>query len=245
MEKSLLKINHDLATVFADTIVADSEEMKSFVHPRYHDKTIYLSYGVDIPPEVPWNAKYLKTLKNYQDNPLNAHDYFLVIARLEPENNIHTIVEAYARAETDSPLVVIGDYTSQKYEDEINKIIKESSGENIQFLGSVYNKKILDMLRQNCKAYLHGHSVGGTNPSLLEAAVCSDTIIAHDNPFNREVCQECAFYFQDSSELSQHLESMDLSGENISKDVFNQVHQEYSWDKISSDYQKVINSLVI
>lgn len=246
LEKSLLKINHDLATVFADTIVADSEEMKSFVHPRYHDKTIYLSYGVDIPPEVPWNAKYLKTIKNFQDNSLNAHDYFLVIARLEPENNIHTIVQAYAQAKADSPLVVIGDYTSQKYEDEINKIIRDSSGENIQFLGSVYNKKILDMLRQNCKAYLHGHSVGGTNPSLLEAAVCSDTIIAHDNPFNREVCQDCALYFQDSQELRHHIEKMDINSEgDPAKSAFKQVHQEYSWDKISSDYQKVINSLVI
>jgi rhamnosyltransferase len=102
------------------------------------------------------------------------------------------------------------------------------------------------MLRQNCKAYIHGHTVGGTNPSLLEAAVCSDTIIAHDNPFNKEVCQDCALYFQDSQELRQHLEKMDLNSEaNLARSAFNQVHQEYSWDKISSDYQKVINSLVI
>lgn len=241
LEKKLLKINHDLATVFAHGLVADSREMINYIHPRYQDKAVYISYGVDLPEKVPWSEKSLDKLKYPGDLSLKKGEYFLIVARLEPENNIHTMIDAYLQAEVDEPLVVVGDFTSEEYKEELQDLIGPDDSSLI-FLGSVYDQELLNMLRQNCKAYVHGHSVGGTNPSLLEAAASENIILAHDNPFNKEVCQKFALYFQDSLQLKGHLEKISQKEESfmdLSQGVCASMESNYSWDKIALDYDNL------
>jgi rhamnosyltransferase len=142
--------------------------------------------------------------------------------------------------------VVLGDFTSQGYQQEIEKMILAYDSPRINFLGSIYDEEILNMLRQNCMAYIHGHSVGGTNPSLLEAAISKNIILAHNNIFNREVCGENAIYFNDSNELKKQIELVEKNPENYSKikyDVHNSVKNEYSWEKISNGYENLLNSM--
>jgi rhamnosyltransferase len=247
IERWLLKLNHDLATLFADKVITDSKEMKNYVEPKYWDKTVYLSYGISPPERIPWNGEVLKQLKKYTPIDIQPGNYFLVVARLEPENNIHTIVEAFSRAEINIPLVIVGDFTSKPYKEEVFfKSINSSILPGVIFLGSVYDQDLLNMLRQNCTAYIHGHSVGGTNPSLLEAAVSRNIIIAHDNQFNREVCGKSAVYFKNDLELARKLKLVYRYTESyleLKNEVYYSVKKDYSWDKITEGYHYLFQEM--
>jgi Glycosyltransferase len=239
LERWLLKINHDMATVFADKIIVDAQAMKNYVNKKYLDKTSYLSYGIDVPKRVTWNGEALEILKSYTSIDISPGNYYLVIARLEPENNIHMIVDAFVQAEIDIPLLVVGDFTSEEYKCEIKAIAEEYSESKVVFLGSVYDQKLLNMLRQNCGAYIHGHSVGGTNPSLLEAAISKNIIIAHDNQFNREVCGTSAVYFKNEIDLSRKIKSVYKHQQSYIKlkdDSYHRVKNNYLWERITEGY---------
>lgn len=239
LERWLLKINHDMATVFADKIIVDAQAMKNYVDKKYLDKTSYLSYGIDVPKRVTWNGESLKLLKTYTSIEISPGDYYLAVARLEPENNIHIIIDAFIQAEISIPLLIVGDFTSEDYKEDIEAIAEECTQPGVIFLGSIYNQKLLDMLRQNCCAYIHGHSVGGTNPSLLEAAISRNIIIAHDNQFNREVCGTSAVYFKNEIELSRKMKSVYKHQQSYLKlkdDVYYRVKNNYLWDRITEGY---------
>ncbi|MGB9980653.1 DUF1972 domain-containing protein [Methanobacterium sp.] len=267
LERSLLKLNHIFATIFADKIIADAEEMKNYVMNRYRSKTVFISYGINLPSKNSWEKKNLKKLNSINElkddsniiisnitmygasiptkikktnySPLNLFPdkYWLVVARLEPENNIHTIVEAFSKIKTKYPLVIVGDFTDNDYKKEVYSLTGEHK--NIHFLGSIYDIKLLNMLRQNCFAYFHGHTVGGTNPSLLEAMSMENIIVAHENQFNREVCGNCAIYFEDSFNLKEKIELIENNPENYQKlkqEALYRVKNGYLWDKIISEY---------
>ncbi len=243
LERWLLKMNHDMAIVFADKVVVDSEEMKTYVDKRYSHKTTFLSYGVNVPQRALWNNGFPDKLKKLTGMDISPGNYFLVVARLEPENNIHIIVEAFKEAKLDIPLLIVGDFTSKSYEEEIKG---NDTLSGVFFLGSVYDQEFLNMLRQNCTAYIHGHSVGGTNPSLLEATISRNIIIAHDNPFNGEVCGKSALYFKNTSDLIKKLSSVYKYPENhhdLKEQVYRRVLSAYSWSKITADYVQFLSQL--
>lgn len=245
LERWLLKINHDLAIIFSDKVIVDSKEMKKYVQDRYMDKTVYISYGIDPIPKSLWNNGFPGLLKKLTSCDINSGKYFLVVARLEPENNIHTIVEAFSKANVDTPLLIVGDFTNKQYEKEVKSLV-ENDDSNVFFLGSIYCQDFLNMLRQNCAAYIHGHSVGGTNPSLLEATISRNIIIAHDNEFNREVCGKFAFYFKNIPELTKNFELVYKNPEkyhNLKEDVYRRVLNNYSWPKITKDYILLLNQM--
>ncbi|MGZ7107765.1 MAG: DUF1972 domain-containing protein [Methanobacterium sp.] len=268
LEKWLLKLNHIMAIFFADTIVADAEAMKNYVSDRYHKKTVFIPYGINIPPKIPWKHENLLKLKDLRktrgskiniseilvsgtDIPLKIKNkkenlslnlspgqYWLLVARLEPENNIHIIVDAFSKTRSKYPLIIVGDFTDHDYEKEIFSLSRNH--QNVHFLGSIYDIELLDMLRQNCFGYLHGHTVGGTNPSLLEAMSMGNIIVAHGNQFNKEVCGNCAIYFEDSENLKEKIKLIESNPENYQKlklEAFYRVKKGYLWKKIVEDYE--------
>jgi len=247
IERWLLKLNHDLATLFADKVITDAQEMKKYVKQQYWDKTVYLSYGISPPERIPWNGKVLKRLKKYTPIDIQPGKYFLLVARLEPENNIQTIVDAFCRAEINIPLVIVGDFTSKAYQEEVFfRSIKSNIHPGVIFLGSVYDQELLNMLRQNCSGYIHGHSVGGTNPSLLEAAISRNIILAHDNLFNREVCGESAVYFKNELELARKMKLVHRYPENyleLKNEVYYKVKKYYLWDRIAEGYHSLFQEI--
>jgi rhamnosyltransferase len=247
IEKWLLKLNHDMATLFADKVITDAKEMKKYVEPKYWDKTVYLSYGISPPERIPWNGEVLKRLKKYTSIDIQPGNYFLVVARLEPENNIQTIVDAFYQSDINIPLIIVGDFTSKQYQEKVFfKSLKSSLQPGVIFLGSVYDQDLLNMLRQNCTAYIHGHSVGGTNPSLLEAAISRNMIIAHDNQFNREVCGTSAVYFKNSLELARKMKLVYRYPENyleLKNKVYYRVKKGYLWDKITEGYHSLFQEM--
>lgn len=246
LERWLLKINHYMAILFADKVVVDSQEMKNYVDGKHLHKTTYISYGINIPERITWNNVLKERLEINESIQIIPGNFLLVVARLEPENNIHTIVEAYLQAKINIPLVVVGDFTSLTYQDEVKSISKNYHYLGVIFLGSIYDEELLNMLRQNCTAYIHGHSVGGTNPSLLEAAISRNIIIAHDNPFNREVCGKFGIYFKNSNELARKIRLIHRypkSYQGLKTDLYYRVKNNYLWDKISGDYLSFFNGI--
>lgn len=186
----LTRLFEALAVRRSHALVADNVGIQSYLHETYGADSTYIPYGAELVDEAPEAP-----LAGYQVDP---GKYFLAIARLEPENNLEMLIEGYRLAKPAVPLLIIGNHHTP-----YGRLLQESCKdlEGVRFLGGIYQKPILDALRHHARIYFHGHTVGGTNPSLLEAMGCGATIAAHDNPFNRSVVQENAFFFHSPEEV--------------------------------------------
>jgi glycosyltransferase involved in cell wall biosynthesis len=186
-----LKFAEKLAVKSSNLLIADSEVIQDYLLQTYQVPSTFISYGADIlekpDPQV---------LANFGVTP---RQYYLLIARMQPDNHIGEIIRGIIRSGNSLPLLIIGD-TRNSYGSFLKK---EYTSRQIRFLGSVFDKDMLDQLRYFSKLYFHGHSSGGTNPSLLEAMAASAPICAHDNPFNRSVLGSDAFYFENDSRISE------------------------------------------
>lgn len=181
-------------TLFAaDRIVLDAEALREDMGRRYEAKSTYIGYQA---PEPHCSGLSSVTRQRYGlDRP-----YVLVIARLEPENNIRPTLEAVQRmGRPDLDCIVVAPTTTAHYVSELAAF----ASDRIRFVGGIFDQAVLDELRGNCTVYVHGHSVGGTNPSLLEAlATVRGDLVCHDNKYNREVAGSEAHYFSDSDQLT-------------------------------------------
>ncbi len=187
------------ALVAARRIVIDAEALREDFGRVLGSKTRYIGYQAPEPirGELPADMRHELGL---------VRPFVLVIARLEPENNILMILQAFQRlAPRDVDLVIVGGTTTQFYKD----VLEKFASPQVRFLGAIYDQQVLHGLRSNCIAYVHGHSVGGTNPSLLEAlsTVCGH-MLCHDNKYNREVAAGEALYFSDELQLANHLATL-------------------------------------
>lgn len=184
------------ALAAAKRIVIDAEALREDFGAVLGHKAQYIGYQA---PE-PLAAALTDPVKQRFaiDRP-----FFLVIARLEPENNIQLIVEAFSQLSQGSvDLLVVGGTSTPFFTEALSKY----ASPNLRFLGAIFDQEVLGELRSNCAAYLHGHSVGGTNPSLLEAlATVRGHLLCHDNKYNQEVAGAEARYFADSSSLQTML----------------------------------------
>lgn len=232
-QKLIRKLEY-IAVKKSDYLISDNPAIHEYYIKQFNRDSYYIPYGakmVDDFDEI--------VLKRYHVSP---RSYFLIIARLEPENNIETILDGFVQSGSDYPFLVIGNKDSRYGKFLQNKYKQQ----NIRFLGGIYQKKELDDLRHFACRYFHGHSVGGTNPSLLEAMAAQAFIIAHDNPYNRVVLEEGALYFKDSSMVSEIIQSSlnpDIRNALIISNV-EKIRRQYSWDKIISDYERLFQKLL-
>ncbi len=178
----------------SDWLVADALPIQEYLIQTYQKKTTFLSYATPAVQEPD-----LTLLKNWQ---VEAGGYCLVIARLQPDNHVEEAIQGVMQSELTMPLLIVGN-TSSTY---AKTLVRRYAYHNIQFLGSIFEKEVLDALRAGSAWYFHGHSAGGTNPSLLEAMAAAGKIMAHDNPFNRSVLKDNAVYFTTSRDISLHLQ---------------------------------------
>jgi len=246
IEKILLKIMFLMCCISSSLIIVDNKELIGYISQRFHKKTVFIPYGVNPVNYVSWDSKRLDNLKTLQEkSAIIQNEYWLVVSRLEPENNIHTIVEGFIKSETPMPLVIIGDFTSEIYKKRVSSLISNSKRQ-VLFLGSIYDPYTLNMFRQNCFGYFHGHSVGGTNPSLLEAMVMENIIIAHDNEFNREVGGNAVLYFTTIEDLKNRIELIEKNPWQYSefrKSTLSRVELNYSWENIIDEYDSRFSNL--
>jgi glycosyltransferase involved in cell wall biosynthesis len=222
-----LKWAEKLAVKYSNHLVADSIGIQSYLTKKYNKNSTYIPYGSYI-----FKNAEETTLTSYG---LKPYQYDILIARFEPENNIEMIIEAYHQSHTQRQLVLIGNYKHTKFGNKIFK--KYIIDKRIIFLGSIYDQKRLNNLRFYSNLYFHGHSVGGTNPSLLEAMGSSALICFHDNDFNKAIVGNDGFAFSTVSDLKTKIE--EIKKENYPTFILNNINKIdkiYKWEIITNQY---------
>lgn len=236
--KRFLKFAESIAAKQSDFLISDSIGIKNYIDKKYNKESKYIAYGSIV-------AKQSKVdfLKKYN---LNEYNYNMLIARIEPENNIETILEGVKNASNRIVFLVVGDFSKNSF----GKKMKNKYGQidNIHFLGSIYNLEELNSLRYYSNLYFHGHSVGGTNPSLLEAMGSGSLIIAHNNIFNKAILKENAYYFYKSKDVSFYLEKISKIDEKEQSKIennFKKIKKEFDTEIINSSYLNFFNDCLL
>ena len=183
-------LTEKLAARRSDLLIADNPAIQDYYSEKYGRESVYISYGARVIDE-PDPAR----LPAYGVVP---NEYYLVIARMEPENNVEKVIERHLASGEQRPLLLIGKTTTRH----ARKLIRRfGDHRGIRWLGGIYDYEVLSSLRCHARLYFHGHSVGGTNPSLLEAMATGALIAAHDNAFNRTVLGDRCLYFKTAADV--------------------------------------------
>lgn len=236
MAKRYLRINEWFAARFSRKLVGDAEGIVQHLRKSYgvDHKTIMLPYGAYRVEQEPDAALV-------EQFGIEIGEYYLVVCRLEPENHVLEIVQGFVKSKTQRRLVVVGDH---KTGTAFVQSLLDTADERVYFVGTIFDHEKLMALRWYCRAYLHGHSVGGTNPSLLEAMTCRNYVIAHDNVFNREVTGGLGTYFASAEQLTAELNDLDVSPiPDAARDgLLERIEHIYNWDRIASLYAEAFES---
>lgn len=225
--RRFLKYAERLGVRYSDFLISDSIGIQKYLEETYNIESKFIAYGANV-----FSSPNEKVLMEYD---VDAYKYNLLIARFEPENNIETILDGVAAAKSNDVFLVIGKHDVNSYGSYLKE--KFNSSKNIRFIGGVYNIEYLNNLRFFSNIYFHGHSVGGTNPSLLEAMASNSLIVAHKNEFNKSVLKEDAFYFENSEQVKELIDNI-VKSEHLDKveNVFRTIENSYSWELINKTY---------
>ena len=229
----------------ADLVICDSKNIESYIreeYASYHPDTVWIPYGSEIPKKVlsDNDPKYTNWLAEHD---LKDGQFYISIGRLVPENNFEIMIREFMASNTEKDYVIICT-GSPKYMTKLKKKLHFEKDKRIKFAGTVYDQDLLTKIRANAYAYLHGHSVGGTNPSLLEALSTTRISLLLDVSFNREVGEDAALYWskRDGS-LSRLIDAADqLSTAEIAEmsvKAKTRIQQVYNWNIIGDEYKKV------
>lgn len=222
-----------MAVKHSHFLIADNMGIHDYYKEKYGKESKFLAYGADIHED--YDEDILKEFG------LEADGYFIVVARLEPENNLFMAIEGYLASGQygKRPLVIVGK-TNTPY----GKHLVERYGDdrNIRFVGGIYDFRKLNSIRHYSYAYFHGHSVGGTNPSLLEAMASGCFILAHDNIFNRAVLGENALYYGSTDAAMEMLDGIDQAVSAYKKEYTGRnlevIRRDYSWEKLVDEHEE-------
>lgn len=226
LAKAFLKLSEKVAVKYADVIVADNKGIQDYVKREYKKDSVLIAYGGDHVSRTVSPLFEQEILAKYSLSPA---EYAITICRIEPENNCHQILEAFSKI--DKKLIFIGNWNRSEY----GRGLKEKYARfpNILMQDSIYDIDILYVLRKNAGMYVHGHSAGGTNPSLVEAMFFGCPILCYDVLYNRETTQDKAYYWSNVSEL---LMLINRSG--LRRDLMNSIAQRiYTWESIKAQYE--------
>lgn len=221
----------------ADALIADAPGIADYYRHQFDVDTELIRYGAPILNDLP--------ARGVSDMDLTANGYHLVVARFEPENHVLEIVEGYSRSAAKLPLVVVG---SAPYAAEYTKTIDAAAAgdDRIRLVGGVYDQELLDSLYAHALTYLHGHSVGGTNPSLLRAMGAGTAVIGYDVPFNREVLDDLGYFFTDTADVSSQVmdAEADVSGLiALGARLRERVKEGFRWDDVADAYESLARRL--
>jgi glycosyltransferase involved in cell wall biosynthesis len=223
-----------LAVRWSDALIADAQGIADYYRDEFGADTRLIAYGAPVLGEVGSDRLVELGLKPRQ--------YHLVVARFEPENHVLEIVRGYVDGDARFPLVVVG---SAPYSDDYTSAVKAAANDRVRLIGGVWDQEQLDQLYANSLSYLHGHSVGGTNPSLLRAAGAGAPVIAYDVSFNREVVGKHADYFGGPEDVGRAVRRVEQDvpaatgrGEALRRDI-----ARYSWDDVADSYESLLTGL--
>ena len=222
----MLMYAEKLAVKSSDFLISDSIGIQKYLQEKYKKNSTYIAYGATI-----FENPNEDILKKYD---LEKYNFNMILARLEPENSIETILDGVVLSKDQTPMLVIGDH-KKKFGEYLKEKFKPHS--NIKFLGALYNLEHLNNLRCYSNLYFHGHTVGGTNPSLLEAMASQAMILAHNNDFNKSILKENAFYFSSYEEVKDLiLRIKKIDNLQIIQNNLEAIRKEFNWEKINGEY---------
>lgn len=226
-----LKFSEKIAVKYSHETVVDNQGLQEYIMSEYGVQSNVIAYGGD---QV---SKLSMTEILLDQYPFLRNPYYCAVARIQPDNNIDMILEAFTYLH-DKSLIFVGNWDFSDYGRALKH--KYNNFDNIYLLDPIYDLQILDQIRTNCVAYIHGHSSGGTNPSLVEAMHLELPIFAFDVNFNRYTTQDKSFYFADSQELISQIKEIDETTKKESAIQMKQIAEKiYTWRHIIEQYEKL------
>ena len=245
--KRYWKLSEKLMVKHADLLICDSINIEKYIkesYSKYNPDTTFIAYGADTTKSaLSDNSTKLKNW--YKKFDIKKKGYYLIVGRFVPENNYETIIREFMKSNSDKDLVIVTNVEKNKFYDKLKETTNFENDKRIKFVGTVYDKDLIKKIRENAYGYFHGHEVGGTNPSLLEALASTDLNLLLDVGFNKEVggADGAIYWNKESNNLSENINIADsLDKEEIkrlSKMAKERINREYSWDKIVKEYEKV------
>lgn len=237
------KISEKLMIKYADLVICDSKSIEKYIineYRQFNPKTTYIAYGTDLTP-TKLHTDDLVVKEWMKDKKIFNQDYYLVVGRFVPENNYELIIEEFMKCNSKRDLVIITNVKKNAFYEKILSKTNFNKDPRIKFVGTVYNQELLKYLRENAYGYIHGHEVGGTNPSLLEALRSTKINLLLDVGFNKEVGRDSAIYWnKDSGNLCELLDQADyLNQEEIEKLASKSsklMEEHYTWESIVRKY---------
>lgn len=239
------KLSEQMMTKHCDLLVCDSKNMETYIHEeygKYDPKTTFIAYGAEtrsskLADDDP------KLLDWYRSKGLSPKSYYLVVGRFVPENNYETMIREFMKSDSTRDFALITN-VSDKFLEELKEKTHFDEDPRIKFVGTVYDKELLMKIRENAYGYFHGHEVGGTNPSLLEALGSTDLNLLLGVGFNREVAEDAALYWtKEPGALASLINKADaMSPEEIAelgRKAKARIHDAYSWQFIADEYKRL------
>lgn len=234
--KKFLKVSERIGIYFSDHVISDNLVISKEISSNYGISSTLAEYGGDHVRNIMIREE---TLKKYN---LSNKGYAFKVCRIEPENNLDIILKAFIK--TDIQLIIVGNWNNSSYGKNLKNEYSQYS--NLLLLDPIYEQTVLDELRGNCRLYIHGHSVGGTNPSLVEAMHLGLCCLVFDVNYNRETTDNSAIYFKNKNELILQLKSLWHDEKKIlevKENMHNSARKRYTWKKIIAIYQNVFDQI--
>ena len=244
------KISEQMMVKYSDLVICDSIHIEQYIHEQYDGKgiggcspkTTFIAYGADLTPSK--LADDDKKLADwYREKGLRKKDYYLVVGRFVPENSFEIMIREFMKSHSKRDFALITN-VNEKFLNELEEKLHFKQDKRIKFVGTVYDQELLKKIRENAYAYFHGHTVGGTNPSLIEALGSTDLNLLVDVGFNREVAEESALYWvREDGELAKLIDRADeMPADEIrelGQKARKRVAEAYTWEKICGEYEEV------
>lgn len=243
----------------ADLVICDAKAIERYIKKTYGSRvkrTVYLAYGADIHADADDGQGYgedSKKKRGQDGDPWNqwckekgirAKEYYLIVGRFVPDNNYETVIREFMKSDSARDLVIVSNIEKNQFYEQLKKNTGFEQDSRIKFVGTVYDEGLLSAIRRNAFAYLHGHEVGGTNPSLLEALAATDLNLVLDVEFGKEVAGDAALYWSKKDGDLQRLigQAEKLGREQIlllGKKAKERIRRYYSWEKLVQDYERL------
>ena len=232
--RAVYRISERLATIVPNAVVSDAAVIRDYYLKQYRAPSVLIAYGAQ--------CERTETRAILDQLDVESRGYFLYVSRLEPENNAHTVIEAFEKVQTDKPLLIVGDAPyAQKYIEQL----KSTRDPRIRFPGAIYGAGYRE-LQSHAYAYIQATEVGGTHPALIESMGAGNCVIAKDTPENHEVLGDAGLFFRDAEDLACQLRltlsDAELVGR-LRKTAHARAKAHYSWDAVTDAYENLFGTL--
>jgi glycosyltransferase involved in cell wall biosynthesis len=233
--KWFLRWSENLAVKYSHADISDNDAIQNYTARAYSTRSRVIEYGGDHARKQPI------TDHAREKYPFLAQPYAFKVCRIEPENNVHLVLGAFAEL-PNYPFVLVGNWNNSAYGCQLRQ--EYGKCPNLHLLDPIYDQAQLDVLRSNCYVYVHGHSAGGTNPSLVEAMSLGLPVLAFDVSFNKATTEHKAVYFADKAELKKHINATRIgTWKSLGQEMQAIADRRYNWAVIAKKYNYLINKV--